>query len=505
MAKIRGNTQILNGSVEFDQLSTTNAYTTDLTTSAGSDELARADAIKSYIDNMVDGSLKTPEAYDPTITGNYPTTYGGASIQAGDSFRITAAQTGIGGGNRDVNVEDLLIALVDSPGATVDADWMVAESNRTQATESTLGVAKIATQTITNTGTNDTDIVTPLKLKGYVDTSVVAGAGMVKNTNDFDIVAADNSLTINADDMQVKIGNTNGTSLEVSTTGLELTSTVTGNRTFSSGNTSIAYNGTTLTFADTEVANAAVTSEIPFAITATQNYGNGNGTNSGDVIDQFRADFTDEAIINALVELKANIATSTAQARNGLTMNGSYVELGGALTQDTTINLTHFDYSVNGNNDTTNYDETVYFGNGSGTEITSFNIAATRDFKANLGRDFLVTSTNVNFGNTINSYTIAQTPDGTVPLAISTVAYVDAKVGARKYNQTTTLNTSGQTAVLSTAPTNGFTNGVVYLNGVRQILTTDYTVTNTTTGEVTFTGAQIITTGDVIIMDYTDE
>ncbi|MEA2036422.1 MAG: hypothetical protein U9O94_02860 [Nanoarchaeota archaeon] len=65
---------------------------------------------KIYVDALYDGSLKAPEAYDPTVTSNYPLTYGGASIQAGDSFRITASGTM---GTRTVNTEDLLIALVD--------------------------------------------------------------------------------------------------------------------------------------------------------------------------------------------------------------------------------------------------------------------------------------------------------------------------------------------------------------------------------------------------------
>ena len=61
---------------------------------------------------------------------------------------------------------------------------------------------------------------------------ITAGAGMVRNTNAFDVVSADLSLLVNADDMQVNIGSTNGNSLEVSATGLELAGTITGARTF---------------------------------------------------------------------------------------------------------------------------------------------------------------------------------------------------------------------------------------------------------------------------------
>ncbi len=112
----------------------------------------------AQVDALVDPTLKAPEAFAPA--GSYPTTYDGGAVSKGDSFRITAAGTM---GAVTVNAEDLLIALVDTP-AQVDANWMVVESNRDQATETVKGVAEIATQAETDAGTNDTNIVTPLKL-----------------------------------------------------------------------------------------------------------------------------------------------------------------------------------------------------------------------------------------------------------------------------------------------------------------------------------------------------
>lgn len=120
---------------------------------------AGSDAVnKTYVDGLIDNSLKTPEAFAPS--GSYPTTYAGNAIQKGDTFRITAAGTM---GARTVNNEDLLIALVDTP-AQVDGNWTVSESNRDQATETVKGVVEIATQTETDTGTDDGTVVTPLKL-----------------------------------------------------------------------------------------------------------------------------------------------------------------------------------------------------------------------------------------------------------------------------------------------------------------------------------------------------
>jgi len=323
------NEQVLDATVEFGKLNT-NAYSNDLSVSAAATELARADAIKNYVDTMVDTSLKTPEAYDPTGTGNYPLTYGGSGIEAGDSFRVTAVEVGIGDGTRDVNIEDLMIALVDGPSATVSTDWMVAESNRSQATETILGVSKIATQAIVNAEVNDTDYVTPLKMATYISANTLgAGAGLVVNGTDADVVAADLSLVVNADDMAVNIGTTNGTTLEVSATGLELAPIVIGQRTFNGGPFSVETgvndlelnNGSAgqvniggatssriysfaqnILFRESEISAAAITTAIPLAVTTTVDYG--SGTAAGDLIDAFRAEFTDIALINAIMETK---------------------------------------------------------------------------------------------------------------------------------------------------------------------------------------------------------
>ena len=132
---------------------------------------------QAEVDALVDPTLKSPEAYDPTITGEFPVTYEGNAVQKGDSFRITAAQVDMGTTNPiTVNAEDLLIALIDTP-AQDGANWMVAESNRDQATEAVKGVAQIAAAADMTAETDDTKIVTPAKLGTYAtmnaDTSLV--------------------------------------------------------------------------------------------------------------------------------------------------------------------------------------------------------------------------------------------------------------------------------------------------------------------------------------------
>ncbi len=81
------------------------------------------------------------------------------------------------------NVGDVIIAKIDSASTSSAADWIQLEVNRDQATESVLGVSRIATQTEVNTGTNDTAYVTPLKLVTYLNNAVGGYAANVGNAS----------------------------------------------------------------------------------------------------------------------------------------------------------------------------------------------------------------------------------------------------------------------------------------------------------------------------------
>lgn len=183
VTQARGSTQIKDTSVTLVKLvddflggsdwNITNGANDAVITGLGTPTNA-ADAVnKAYVDGIVDSTLKAPDDYDASV-GTYPTTYKGNAVAEGDTFYITTAGTM---GTTVVNVGDLLVSKADIPGQT-DGNWFVMESNRDQATEAIIGVAKIATQVITNAGTNDTDIVTPLKLATYVSSAYSAGNGI---------------------------------------------------------------------------------------------------------------------------------------------------------------------------------------------------------------------------------------------------------------------------------------------------------------------------------------
>lgn len=153
---------------------------TDLTTNSGSTAVPTAAAVKSYVDANIGGLGNLEGAWDASSgafpVGSSPT----AGTKSGDYWYVSVAGTT---GGVAFNVGDVIIAKVNAASTTLASDWIQLEVNRDQATETTLGLAEIATQTEVNTGTDDLRIVTPLKLKTYLDAAVGGYAANVGNAS----------------------------------------------------------------------------------------------------------------------------------------------------------------------------------------------------------------------------------------------------------------------------------------------------------------------------------
>jgi len=188
-------------------------------TGATSTTLATSEAIKLYIDNTV-AALGNLEGGWDASTGTFPVgSHPSSGTYKGDYWYVTTAGT-VGG--VPFNVGDVIIAKINNSSTTDPNDWIQLETNRDQATETILGlvrlasntevqtgidlnkvitpsglssrtatetrtgIAEIATQTETNTGTDDERIVTPLKLKTFFDEktgSFTANVGNNTNTS----------------------------------------------------------------------------------------------------------------------------------------------------------------------------------------------------------------------------------------------------------------------------------------------------------------------------------
>ena len=152
---------------------------TDLA-SASSTTLVTSSAVKTYIDSTI-GALGNLEGAWDASSGTFPVgSTPVAGTKKGDYWYVSVAGTT---GGVAFNVGDVIIATIDAASTTLASNWIQLEVNRDQATESVLGVARIATQTETNTGTNDTAYVTPLKMVTYLSNAVGGFAANVGNAS----------------------------------------------------------------------------------------------------------------------------------------------------------------------------------------------------------------------------------------------------------------------------------------------------------------------------------
>ena len=147
--------------------STANAAEVDIITSttlsgAANTNIATTLAVKTYVDSLVAGIGNLEGGWDAS-SGTFPV--GTPTTKKGDYWYVTVAGTT---GGVAFAVGDVIIAKIDGASTTLASDWVQLEVNRDIATETTPGIAEIATQSETNTGTDDSRIVTPLKLSTYI-------------------------------------------------------------------------------------------------------------------------------------------------------------------------------------------------------------------------------------------------------------------------------------------------------------------------------------------------
>lgn len=143
---------------------------------ASATNIATAGSIKTYVDNRVAALGNLEGGFAAATNTNFPAGSGGT--KKGDYWYVTTAGTVQG---VILNVGDVLIATIDAASITLASDWIFLESNRDQATETVKGVAELATQAEVTAGTDDLTIVTPLKLKTYLDARVGGFASNIGN------------------------------------------------------------------------------------------------------------------------------------------------------------------------------------------------------------------------------------------------------------------------------------------------------------------------------------
>jgi len=420
--------------------------------------------------------VTSPATYQ--ISGSYPTEYDSAAVEKGDSFRITSAGTI---GNVTVNAEDLLIALIDTPGQT-NTNWMVAESNRDQATETVLGLVELSTQAEADAGTNDTTAITPLKLDTYITNAGIAS------------LAFENGLTNTAG--AVKLGGTltGATTIATGDNTLSIESTTFG------GSTIIIKNHFSAT-----VYNAVTVSSLSASLVTV-----------------------DDGTISSIAVTPSNMVVTDNNNTKGLTYNGAY------KANFTTYSLVDKDYV-----DTTITAATWTDGAGLLLTGTTLNVGAGNGIT--VGTDTISVNQDVTSGGDIapvsvgtngvgldvtvldgDHLTITWNPSNSTPDATPTAAAdtddltahlkgIDDKFATiaikltPHYGETPAITDGVATIAaltnLGSHATNKVINERVYLNGLRQNEGSgvDYQINNTT-GVITFEFT--LTTADIVTVDY---
>ena len=158
-----GTTTIQAWAVDFAMLASGD-ITTDLGASATTTEIARADAVKAY----VDAAVATADAFtvqgwlDCSTNPNYP------AANAGDSYRVTVSGKIGWVSGVIVEVWDLIICFTDATAsgdhATVGAEWIVEQTNLEAASETVAGYVELATDAEVNSGSDTARAITPAGL-----------------------------------------------------------------------------------------------------------------------------------------------------------------------------------------------------------------------------------------------------------------------------------------------------------------------------------------------------
>lgn len=152
-----------------------NVETTDfasgviVTTVSGSStdsQIPTAKAVNTLVSNAVTGLFNDRGTYDAS-GGTFPSSGGsgaGGAIKKGDIWTVSVA--GTLPGSQAVVPGDTVRAMVDTPGTTV-ANWTIAEANDTQATTTTMGLTKYATNAEALAVSVTDKAVTPAGLVGF--------------------------------------------------------------------------------------------------------------------------------------------------------------------------------------------------------------------------------------------------------------------------------------------------------------------------------------------------
>lgn len=154
---------------------------------ASSSTLATSQAIVDYIGDALSAIGSLVGAFNASTSTNFPSAPGGT--KKGDYWYVSTAGTVQGVA---LNVGDVLIASADAASISDPNDWIFIETNRDQATDSVLGVVRLATQAEVNTGVNQVAVITPYTLSQRLATESRTGLSQIATQAEVNAGVIDN-------------------------------------------------------------------------------------------------------------------------------------------------------------------------------------------------------------------------------------------------------------------------------------------------------------------------
>lgn len=130
------------------------ALDTDIALDNSDEKVATSKAVKSYVDSLIANALRNPKPFDASTATTFPVGV------AGDTYRVTVA-----GKVQGVKLQAGDLLFTDKPNAgAVAGDWYAIQSNVDQATQTVIGLLRLATEQETIDETLSDVAVSPFTL-----------------------------------------------------------------------------------------------------------------------------------------------------------------------------------------------------------------------------------------------------------------------------------------------------------------------------------------------------
>ena len=149
------------------------ASTAEINAGVDNSKIVTPAKLAAYVANKLTGLWEDKGLINCSTNPLYP------AGQVGDAYTVSAAGKIGGPAGTNVSVRSIIYCNQDNPGGTqaaVGNSWTVIQSTIEMATEAIAGIARIALQAEVNEGTNNSIIVTPLRLKTLLDNLLASEA-----------------------------------------------------------------------------------------------------------------------------------------------------------------------------------------------------------------------------------------------------------------------------------------------------------------------------------------